>query len=439
MVGDGAGGVVQVRDNRFAAGDWPICFTVPAAEADSWPSYFYCESEKRGWSAASIGQLGARENSGSITVRAAGHEILNLVWERGRNGPINVRGRPTGTDFTLVEAQTLFAEINERSRSGATERLYRRGMLQYDGLPWRGELWLDGTLRLGPPSKQYDQALLGPRVVLVDALVECVGSFDCNSVFARLLWELGAFLSVVLGPLVHPPQQGQVWTWALTPEGSAETAVRQLGYWEAESRTSMPVRGDCRSVPLTQVSRPDFTRRGIDGTVNEMSPPADIADLWAKYRGLSAEHAQQFLQAASKWQQALSHWSESSTFCVALMIVACEALKPPGLPYRDHNVYHIVEALLGKPVAQALRTQLFDPKAHPGIHPQFIRTVHLHRGEFRGSEFVTKLMMSTFRDPTLDHAGRELAKITRAAIIEWLRRGGAVELRHLRRERRRPK
>ena len=36
--------------------------------------------------------------------------------------------------------------------------------------------------------------------------------------------------------------------------------------------------------------------------------------------------------------------------------------------------------------------------------------------------------MSNFRDPTFDEATRELFKITKAAIIEWLCRGGMFTL-----------
>jgi len=87
-------------------------------------------------------------------------------------------------------------------------------------------------------------------------------------------------------------------------------------------------------------------------------------------------------------------------------------------------MYDVIGALLGSEADERVRTQLFDPKIHPKLHPQSIRSAHLHRGEFYGSEFAQEVGMSNFRDPTFDEACRELLKITKAAIIEWLRCSG---------------
>src|SRR5437870_2969554 len=116
------------------------------------------------------------------------------------------------------------------------------------------------------------------------------------------------------------------------------------------------------------------------------------------------------------WHLAASLGHEYQTTALAWKVVATEALKPPEPQFRDHNVYNVVEGLLGKPVADVLRRD--------GIRPQEIRNAHLHRGEFRGSEFAHDFMMSSFHDPTFDAAHRVLTDITHAAIIEWLRRGG---------------
>jgi hypothetical protein len=67
MVADGAGGMAKVQDRRFETGDWPIRLEVPQTQADTWFRYFYAECGRRGWSSHGIGQLEARENSGSIT------------------------------------------------------------------------------------------------------------------------------------------------------------------------------------------------------------------------------------------------------------------------------------------------------------------------------------------------------------------------------------
>lgn len=426
MVADGAGGMVQVQDRRFEMGDWPIRFEVPKEQADTWLRYLYAECERRRWSSGGIGQLEARENSGSITVNIGGaaKPQLAVVWERKRGGPIKVRARSAGVpEFPLVEAEEFFSQVNDRCRSGVTEPVYRRGQLQFDGLAWRGEFWLDDTVRLGPPTEQYEAALLGPRFVLVDAVVDCVGRGDSAYVFDRLVRELAAFLSVVMGVDVRPPEQGRVWTFTSRP---ADCAVRDLGYIEQENPKQMPVRGACPPLPLNETNRPDFSNRGIDENSHEQTLPADITELWAKYRSLTPNQREQFLQVAAKWQEALSHWSERPTLSVALMVVACEGLKPSNRQSRRHNVYHVVEALLGAATADRLQEQWF--------RPQDVRNVHLHRGEFRSSELLHNTMMSSFQDPTFDQARRELAPIAQAAIIEWLKRRGTFTMPTLERK-----
>jgi hypothetical protein len=103
------------------------------------------------------------------------------------------------------------------------------------------------------------------------------------------------------------------------------------------------------------------------------------------------------------------------------MAAACEALKPRGAESRDHNIYDVADALLGKPIADLLREEWFR------VHD--VRSAHIHGGEVRGSELVPWSIMSSFQDPTFDEACRVLAKITPAAIIEWLRRGGVFAMR----------
>lgn len=118
---DSAGGMAQVQDRRFEGGDWPIRFQVPKEQADTWLQYFSAECGRRGWSCASLGQLEAKENSGSITVSTGDARPLQLavVWDRKRGGPIRVKARSAGTpDFPLDLATELFRQVNERSGVG---------------------------------------------------------------------------------------------------------------------------------------------------------------------------------------------------------------------------------------------------------------------------------------------------------------------------------
>jgi hypothetical protein len=245
MVADGAGGMAKVQDRRFESPiDWPIRFEMRGEHADTWLRYFNAECEKRGWSSSSIGQLEASENSGSMTVNtgSADEPSLAIVWERKRGKPIRVPARSAGVpEFSLSQLKELFEQVNQRCRSGAMERVYRGGQFQYEGLPWCGELWLDDTLRLAPPSRQDDTALFGPRVLLVDSLVACVGRGDSAFVFDRERRELSAFLSVVMGTAVRVPEAGRAWTWTFT-DGACDCAIRNLGYWEQDNRRCFTLR-----------------------------------------------------------------------------------------------------------------------------------------------------------------------------------------------------
>jgi hypothetical protein len=414
-VADGAGGMMNVEDRRFEKGEWPIGFEVPSEQqqADRWLRYLHAECHRRGWSVSSLGQLERAENSGTIIIAAPGKPLLDVVWERRRSAPIKVRARPAlSSELPLSEAEQFFSEVNDRCRSGATEPIYARGSLQYDGMAWRGELWLDDKVRLGPPSLQDETAILGPRVIHVDAMLDCVGQPDVVHAREQMLMEVSVFLSVVSRKAVRLPDHGRAWCVV----GTNGCEVRHLGYMEVANPLTMPVRGADKPVPLYPVNNPPD---GIDGTTNEISLRADITDLWRLYRCLTVERRRQFLQAAAKWQEAMIHWQERGSLSFALMVVACEALKPPDADVR-YNCYHVIEALLGKSTAERLRQHAFPA--------QRVRSTHLHTGEFHGSELVRMAFMSSYQDPTFRDGHRELARVTPATIIEWLKRQGTFDM-----------
>ena len=430
MVADGIGGMTKVEDRRFEL-DWPIRFDVAKEQADTWFLYFDAECSRRGWHSSEMGQHEPQENSGSIAINSGmDAPQLAVIWERKRNGAIRVRAGSPGTAH--AEIQALFDQVNERCRSGAKECFLRRGQLHYDGLPWRGELWLGDTFRLGPPSQEYEGALRGPRVVLVDAMIDAVGPMDSVHVVTQQFEELSAFLSVVTGHAFQIPRQSeQSWTYTIV-DAATVCDVRWLGYVESRTSNQMPVRGALRMVPSHAVVRPDFSlsvNSFID--TSEISLPGDIGDLWAMYRALTTDRRRQFLQATAKWQEALLMRSlRRPTLSFALMVVACEALKPSDSKFKHHNINHIVMALLGSAIAARLQQDWF--------RAQYVRSVHVHLGEFLGSEFRTAQMVPRFYDPTFDAARRELAAITRAALIEWLRRGGTFSMPVLKGKKTRP-
>ena len=426
-VADGSGELAQVPDRRFEdVDDWPIQFEVPTDrdQADTWPRYLNAECEKRGWSNSGLAQVERIENSGSITVNTGpGNPQLAIVWERKRDparnagGKLAVRARSVGVpEFPLTEVQDFFEQINERCRSGIKDCAYRRGDLQYDdGLAWRSELWLDDTLRLGPPRRQDDTAERGPRIVHVDTMLEYIAPSDAPWALRQRLDELSVFLSVIIRKFVRRAEQGRAWTWIT---GVDDCAVRAIGYLSPENPLEMPTRGAERTIPLVPVVRPYVAAQGVDLT--EQWLPADVTDLWRLYRGLPLDRRRQFLKAAAKFQEATMHWAERPTLSFALMVVACEALKPPEKEFKDHNHYHVVEALLGK----AIREQL---QQHPFPSEQ-VRGAHLHLGELHGSEFLEMALLSSYEDPSFRDACSALFMISSAAIIEWLRLRGTITM-----------
>jgi hypothetical protein len=415
-VADGSGGMMEIKDRRFENGDWPIKFEVPVEQeqADRWPRYLRAGCQRRGWAESSLGQLERAENSGSITVAANGQPQLDIVWERKRDRPMKVRARQASTsNLSLSEAEQFFSEVNDSCGTTVTEPIYDCGTLQYDGLAWLGELWLDDRTRLGPPSLQDETTILGPRHVHVDMVLECIGKSDVVYARQQMLLEVSAFLSVVMKMAVRLPDQGRAWT--VTADMKA-CEVRYLGYIERANPLNMPSRGIINTVTLYAL---DNAPRGIDSCTNEITLRSDIADLWGLYRSLGAKQRTQLLQAASKWQEAIIHWQDRPSLSFSLMVIACEALKPPDADDRQ-NCYDVIEALLGRTAVDRIRQNPFPA--------QHVRSTHLHTGEFHGSEFVMMDFLSSYHDPTFREAHREMARVTPTAIIEWLRRRGNFQM-----------
>src|SRR5437870_688258 len=105
LVADGTGGMSRVEDRRFEAGDWPIQFEVAEKSADRWLTHLGAECRKRGWQHTAHKQMDHGENSGTVTVKGAeGGELLSIVWERRRDGPLRVKARSTIADTAqLIE------------------------------------------------------------------------------------------------------------------------------------------------------------------------------------------------------------------------------------------------------------------------------------------------------------------------------------------------
>jgi hypothetical protein len=374
---------------------------------------------RRGWAQSKFGQVERAENSGTIAITANGKSQIDIVWEQKREGPLAVRARrASSADIPASEAEQFFTEINDSCRMASTVPLYVRGTLQYEGRAWRGELWLDDRTRLAAPSLQDETATYGPRILHIDATLDCVGEPDIVYARQQMLIEMSAFLSVVMQTAVKLFNVGRVWTF--TPDGTA-SEVWSLGYLEPANPLSMPLPGTLKQVQLHELDNPDWSRHDY-----EISVRADMSDLWSSYRSLSEKQRLQFLQAAAKWQEAMIHWQDRPSLSFALMAVACEALKPSDADQRQ-NCYAVIEALLGKTAVDRVRQNPFSA--------QHVRSTHLHSGEIHGSELMMMDFMRTYEDPSFREAHREMARVTPAALVEWLKKGGVFAMPSVRRQR----
>ena len=420
-VADGAGGMMRVEDRRFEKGDWPISFEVPVTneQADRWSRYLSWSCHRRGWIQSQFAQLERAENSGTIAIIANGKSQIEIVWEQKREGPLAVRARLASlADISSSDAEQFFTEVNDSCRMATTVPLYVRGTLQYEGRAWRGELWLDDRTRLAAPSLQDETATCGPRIVHIDATLDCVGEPDIVYTRQQMLIEMSAFLSVVMQNAVRLFDVGRVWTF--TPDATT-SEVRSLGYLEPANPLSMPLPGTLKQVPLHGLYDPDWSR-----PENEVSIRADISDLWSSYRSLSEKLRLQFLQAAAKWQEAMIHWQDRPSLSFALMAVACEALKPMDADQRQ-NCYAVIEALLGRTAVDRVRQNAFPA--------QHVRSTHLHSGEIHGPELMMMNFMRTYQDPSFREAHREMFRVTPAALVEWLKKRGVFAMPSVRRQR----
>jgi hypothetical protein len=424
-VADGAGGLRLVVDHRFDADGWPISVSIRAADAEKWMAYLDAELTARGWSSSGIGQIDVQENSGSLTVQLGlgqASSAIDVVWEKTRGGDLNIRARPGGDPTASLElVHELFAKVADRLRTGLTDLEHRRTWLVYDGLAWNGEIWLTDALRLGPPSR-FPDSLFGPQVVIVDAIVEGIGSHGLSAKFQQMLREIRLFLSPVLGLHVRNVQSELDWVPDINERNEyVDCRLRPIGYVEIGAPPEFPMRGSAPPITLETVARPGLGRRGIWlGEDRAQRIPHDIEELWRSFVGLPDLLKQQFLNACNAYDIAQSLWPAHQTAYATFLVVACEALKPAGKGHEKANMYDVVRSLIDAPTAQTLR----------GLRPapQGVRNQHLHRGALAVDEIAPLLFGDPFQDPSFREMIAALSPLTRVCLIEWLRRGGKYKV-----------
>ncbi len=431
-VADGAGGMRPVIDQRFEAGPSPIELVIPTKDVDTWMAHLNAEMQERGWSSSGISQIDADVNSGTLSVHAANGPsppTLDIVWEKPRGADLCVRARPGGSPIMSVDLAREFIDaVNERVRKRITDRAHRWDMLSYQGLPWRGELWLGDDVRLGPPSR-FPDTLLGPQVVIIDAMVDGIGHAGIKANFQTRMQELRIFLGIVLGICATPVRSEDGWVAQFDEHGRpTDCTLQSIGYWEVGPPRTFPVKGSCPPVPREAVVRPGVGRTGIWPDMCEQWVPADIEELWRVFTALSAPKRDNLLRAGNAYLIARSMWPDQRTAYAVFLVVACEALKPTGKQYDRMNVYDVVASLVSVSEAQRLRELSF--------HPQKVRSEHLHRGKLSAGELLPMLIHDYFMDPSFDHMLKDLSTICRICLIEWLRCQGKYDVIRLPRDKR---
>ena len=337
---------------------------------------------------------------------------------KGRGGKgLRLRARPSGNPVLPLDiAHAFINSVSERVRAGKTIRDHRQTLLTYDGLPWRGELWLDADHRLGPPSKHPD-TLLGPQIVMVDAMIEGVGQQGVTAAFQRRVHELRVFLSFVLGLNITTSKLESGWVCDVTAQGAiTDCTLRQVGYVETIPTPGFPAVDSALPIERRTVMRPGLGAYGITSDMHEEWVPADIEQLWDFFVRLPRLRREHLLRAGNAYLIAKSMWPDQRTAHAAFLVVACEALKPTGKRYDGLNVYDVIASLVNASEAQRLRAL--------SIHPQKVRSEHVHRGELAAGELLPMLMHNHFVDPSFDEMLRVLSTISRMCLIEWLRCGG---------------
>jgi hypothetical protein len=431
---DGEGGMCAITDHRFDAGEWPISFVVEAKEAVQWMAHLSAEREARGWHSSGLSQIDAAENSGSLSVHTATGATpltLEIVWEKERDKSLRIRARTSGSPTLSVEvARDFFSAVDVRRQRGTTLRERRRAWLTYNMLPWRGELWLDGDLRLGPPAK-YPPTLYGPQVVVIDAMVEGIGFQGVTDQFQRRLTELKIFLCAVLGSHFEIEQWREGWSYEADERGVIiDCRVAHLGYAEVTPEPGFPLAGSAPPIPRRAIHRPGIGKVGVTiGITPDMTErwvPEDIENLWGDFCALTADKRDHFMKAGNAYLIAQTMWPAQRTAYASFLVVACEALKPQGRRFHGTNIYDVVESLGGAGEGKLLRSL--------DVATQKVRSGHFHRGELLAGELRPLLISDPFLDPSFDSMLRTLNTLTRVCLIEWLRCKGEYKVVHIPRD-----
>jgi hypothetical protein len=258
-------------------------------------------------------------------------------------------------------------------------------------------------------------------------MVEGIGQQGVMANCQKRIQELRVFLGFVLGLTLKVSAFERGWVSESDKEGRfTDCRLTNVGYVELIPQQGFPKRGSTRPVERRDVTRPGLGPYGIWADMHERWVPGDIEQLWQRFVALPAPKREHLLRAGNAYLIAQMMWPDQRTAYAAFLVVACEALKPIGKRYDRMNVYDVVASLLSESDAHRLR--------QISLHPQKIRSDHLHRAQLSGGELLPLLIDDHFRDPSFDDMLRILVVATRTCLIEWLRREGQYQVIRLKRQ-----
>jgi hypothetical protein len=367
------------------------------------------------------------EFSGSQTVSTEAGAI-EIVWSETKEGPLQIQGRTAG-EMSPETAREFLDAVAEQCRNPTFTSFHRRAVLYYNGLPWRGELRLDEKTRLGPPSQEFNENMLGaPRVVVVDMSVEALNDWDVQARAALKLREVSVFLSVVLGTLFREALPLKL-SIALKPgaEAAPQFETVALGYQERGYAAGIPCPGAAPAMPIVKVKWSHLWPELSYANRMDRAVPEGTVELWVKFRAASLRVQRQFLEGGRQFQAALIVGREGHpTTEASLMVAVCEALKPIGQARNKKrkasvDPCDVVGSILGDSAAKIMRD------CRP--HPDGMRDTHLHNAENYGGELDLQRIHATYRDISLEMSGRTLRAIAQLALIGWLELRGQYQLK----------
>ncbi|MBW1743372.1 MAG: hypothetical protein JRJ47_08065 [Deltaproteobacteria bacterium] len=299
-----------------------------------------------------------------------GKVLFTITWNPdGTLAPIcaEVDGKPPTNWEALVQGwvhQALVGTVNAQR-----ERFFFNYSLAYMGALLDGEYYVSG-FRLAPALYPDETAIWNERIVYLGLHAEGVDQQQAHELGRVEANRLTALLSCFLttGFYSIPIEK----RWILM--GAGQSARYQLGFRKKDPPPDvMPKKGQL--CPLGKFKAVDRSQLRIPCIEKRLQLPADIRELFRKYRNLATGEKEAFLGAASLYRVALTAGRRYPTVRMAYEVAAVDALLR-GNEHTQDAFVKLVQDLCPEAPEDILRHSYGS-----------IRSAHFHGGEFPGGEY----------------------------------------------------